>query len=106
MKGLSELLIIIVTLIVILIAALVVVGIFSKGVKESFDTATTIRATADCQFKCAALCQQNQEGRYGSATVRIGDADVPCGNFVACTCAKKDSPGVLGGSPIVAPKTS
>jgi len=94
MKGLSELLIIVVSVITILIAAFVLVTIFGKGTGGVADTADTVRATAQCGFRCTALCSlesaktgQTPAG-WTSEQVKIGDNFVLCSIYVPdCKCA-------------------
>ena len=96
MKGLSELLIIVVTVIVILIAALVLVTIFGKGTGGIQDTTFKVRATAQCEFRCAALCPKvnAQPGPppgtlWAQEDVKEGELRVLCSTIVNCDCAQR-----------------
>ncbi len=98
MKGLSELLIIVVTVIVILIAAFVLVTVFGKGTGGVVDTAFTVRATAQCQFRCSFLCGSKTSGAasgsptgYDSELVVEGDKQFRCSEFVKCDCLKENA---------------
>ena len=105
MKGLSELLIIVVTVIVILIAAFVMVTIFGKGTGGIVETSDAVRATAHCEFRCGALCLNGKlkDGQtptgYSSETVTLGDQQVLCTKYAAeCKC------GIAPAAPAVPPK--
>lgn len=103
MKGLSELLIIVVSVITILIAAFVLVTIFGKGTGGAVNTADVVRATAQCGFRCEALC--SLQGTKTNAPpigwteekVKIGDVEEPCFKYVpSCSCKTgADTSGVL-----------
>lgn len=98
MKGLSELMVIVVTVIVILIAAFVLVTIFGKGLTGVVDTSETVRATGQCGFRCAYLCQitgtktgeptSNGVNQWTKETVKIGDNPEPCSKYAVCDCGK------------------
>ena len=97
MKGLSELMVIIVTIIVILIAAFVIVTVFRTGLTGVVDTSENVRATGHCQFRCAVLCQN--EGlttgtpkAWTSEQVKIGDESRYCSTFTSCSCGKAPKP--------------
>lgn len=95
MKGLSELMVIVVTVIVILIAAFVLVTIFGKGLTGVVDTSETVRATGQCGFRCAYLCQATGKTSgpptgWEREQVKIGDTLENCGpKYVDCDCGKK-----------------
>jgi len=106
MKGLSELLIIVVTVIVILIAALVLVTIFGKGTGGIQDTAFKVRATAQCEFRCAALCPKvnptaGPPQLWASEEVREGELRALCSTIVNCDCKQRaiDAGGVFTPTP-------
>lgn len=93
MKGLSELLIIVVTVITILIAAFVLVTIFGKGAGGVAGTADDVRATAYCGFRCTALCSLEGKKTAGeptgwtAETVKVGDSSPSCSRYVPkCDC--------------------
>lgn len=96
MKGLSELLIIVVSVIAVLIAAFVLVSIFGKGTGGIANTADDIRATTYCTFRCAVVCgaEKLTSGqvlgldKWGAReTVKVGDEDKPCSKYVSnCIC--------------------
>jgi len=99
MKGLSELLIIVVTVIVILIAAFVMVTIFGKGTAGIVETSDSVRATAHCEFRCQALCLNSglKSGQsppgYNNEEVTIGDQKVKCSVYaVTCKCGTAPAP--------------
>ncbi len=104
MKGLSELLIIVVTVIVILIAAFVMITIFGKGTGGIVETSDAVRATAHCEFRCAALClnEKLKDGvtppKYSSEQVTIGDQEVLCTKYAA-TCKCGTAPAVPAAIP-------
>ncbi len=104
MKGLSELLIIVVTVIVILIAAFIMVSIFGKGTGDIDKTVASVRATGQCGFRCAALCSSagwsgktdatkiNPPG-WSAETVEIANEQVSCTRFVpTCSCGSEPLP--------------
>ncbi len=94
MKGLSELMVIVVTVIVILIAALILVAIFGKSIGGVTDASDKVRASGQCGFRCAFLCQTTGKSTTGeptgwsTETVKIGDNDESCSKYTPCNCGK------------------
>ena len=94
MKGLSELMVIVVSVIVILIAALILISIFGKSIGGVTDASDKVRASGLCGFRCAFLCQTKgtkagpPEPEWTNEKVKIGDNEELCSKYSPCACDK------------------